>query len=149
MCTIIKLFFLVLLDYFQEGFVPYRDSVLTWLLKDNLGMKGSFIFQKNSILIVKAEMKWTQDWLATDWFYSQNYLVHFRILMVSKCEVFDLLDSRYFYTINLPWVGDFGTGIKILKLFRFVRNFIVFFRDNVELLHANLLSMRKKFFVES
>jgi hypothetical protein len=45
MCTIIKLF-LAILDYFQEGFVPYRDSVLTWLLKDNLGMQASFIFQK-------------------------------------------------------------------------------------------------------
>jgi hypothetical protein len=27
---------------FQESFVPYRDSVLTWLLKDNLGRLSLF-----------------------------------------------------------------------------------------------------------
>jgi hypothetical protein len=36
-----------------------------------------------------------------------------------KCEIFNLMDSRDFYTIKPSWVGDFGTKIKISKLFRF------------------------------
>jgi hypothetical protein len=42
----------------------------------------------------------------------------------SKCEIFDILDSRYFYTIKLPKVGDFGIVIKNMKLFRFVHDLI-------------------------
>jgi hypothetical protein len=32
---------------------------------------------------------------------------------VPKCEIFDLLDSRDFYTIKPPWEGDFG-NVKII-----------------------------------
>jgi hypothetical protein len=45
---------------------------------------------------------------------------------VPKCEIFDLMDSRDFYTIKPPWVGDFGTVIQNLKLFRFGHDFEFF-----------------------
>ncbi len=46
-----------------------------------------------------------------------------------KCEIFNLLDSRDFYTIKPPWVGDFGTVIKNSKLFRYGHDFKVFPRN--------------------
>jgi hypothetical protein len=58
------------------------------------------------------------------------------ILKVPKCEIFDLIDSRDFYTIKPPWVGDFGTVIKNSKLFRFRHDLEVFSRENFELVHA-------------
>jgi hypothetical protein len=30
------------------------------------------------------------------------------LLEVPKCEMFDHMDFRDFYTIKPPWVGDFG-----------------------------------------
>ncbi len=53
-----------------------------------------------------------------------------------KCEIFNLMDSRYFYTIKPPWVGDFRTVIKDSKLFRFRHDFEVFSCENIELVHA-------------
>jgi hypothetical protein len=41
-------------------------------------------------------------------------------LKVPKCEIFDLLYFRDFYTIKPFWVGDFGAEIYI--------NFILYFR---------------------
>jgi hypothetical protein len=46
------------------------------------------------------------------------------------------MDSRDFYTIKPPWVGDFGTVIKYAKLFPFRHDFEVFSRENFELVHA-------------
>jgi hypothetical protein len=43
----------------------------------------------------------------------------FFLLKVPKCEIFDLMDSRDFYTIKPLWVGDFGTVIKKSKFFFF------------------------------
>ncbi len=53
-----------------------------------------------------------------------------------KCEIFSLIDSREFYIIAPPWVGDFGTVIKSLKLFRFCHDVEVFFREDFVLVHA-------------
>ncbi len=50
-----------------------------------------------------------------------------RRLKVPKCEIFNLMDSRDFYTIKSPWVCDFGTVTKNSKLFRFRHDFEVFF----------------------
>jgi hypothetical protein len=41
-------------------------------------------------------------------------------LKVPKCEICDLMDSRDFYTIKPPWVGDFEAIIKIQNCFVFV-----------------------------
>ncbi len=57
-------------------------------------------------------------------------------LKVPKCESFDLMDSRDFYTLKLPWVGGFGTVIKIRNCFVFE----VFSRENFELVHAVFVS---------
>ncbi len=54
---------------------------------------------------------------------------------VPKCEIFNLMDSRYFFTIKPPWVGVFGTVIRNLKLFRFRHDFEVYSR-NFELVHV-------------
>ncbi len=46
------------------------------------------------------------------------------MLKVPKCEIFDLLDSRDFYTMKPPWIGDFGIVIKKKsKLSRFGHDF--------------------------
>jgi hypothetical protein len=56
---------------------------------------------------------------------------------VAKCEIFDLMDSRDLYTIKPPCVGDFGTIIKNVKLFRFGHDFeVVFFREKLDLVQA-------------
>jgi hypothetical protein len=57
-------------------------------------------------------------------------------LKVPKCEILDLMDSRDFYTKKPPWVGDFGTVMKNLKLFRFRHDFEVCTRENFALVHA-------------
>ncbi len=41
----------------------------------------------------------------------------------NKGEIFDLLDSRYFYAIKPPWIGDFGIEIKNAKYFVLTRKF--------------------------
>jgi hypothetical protein len=46
------------------------------------------------------------------------------------------MDSRDFYAKKPPWVGDFGTVIKSLKLFRFNHDFEIFFREKFELVNA-------------
>jgi hypothetical protein len=56
-------------------------------------------------------------------------------LKVPKCEIFDLMDSRDFFTIKPPWVGDFGTVLKNSKLFHFL-HISKFFRENYELVHV-------------
>ncbi len=61
---------------------------------------------------------------------------YLNFLKVPKCEIFDPKDSRDFYTVKPPWVGDFGTVIKNSKFFRFRNDFDVFSRKNFELLHA-------------
>ncbi len=51
-----------------------------------------------------------------------------------KSEIFDLMDSRDFYTIKPLLVVDFGTVIKKSKLFRFGHR--SFSRENFEFVHA-------------
>jgi len=57
-------------------------------------------------------------------------------LKVPKCEIFDLMDSRDFSTIKPQWIGDSRTIIKNSKLFRFLHDFQVCFRENYELVHT-------------
>jgi hypothetical protein len=60
------------------------------------------------------------------------------------------LDSRDFYTIKPPWIGDLRTLIKKKsKSFRFGYEFEVFFRETFEVAHAeyaikNILGARSK-----
>jgi hypothetical protein len=51
-----------------------------------------------------------------------------------------------FFTIKPPWVGDFGTVIKNLKLFCFRNDFKVFTRKIFELVHAE--PAQKKIYFE-
>ncbi len=55
---------------------------------------------------------------------------------MSKCEIFDLMDSRDFYTMKPPWVVDFVTVIKNSKLFRFRHDFKVFSCEKFKLVLA-------------
>ena len=52
-----------------------------------------------------------------------------------------------FFTIEPPWVGDFGTVIKNLKLFCFRNDFKVFTREIFELVHAEP-ALKKIYFEE-
>ncbi len=52
--------------------------------------------------------------------------VYIHTLKVPKCEIFDLMDSRDFYSIKPLWACDFGNVIKNSKLFRFGLDFEVF-----------------------
>jgi hypothetical protein len=57
------------------------------------------------------------------------------------------VDSRDFYTIKPPWVGDFNSVTKNSKLIRFRHDFEVFSRKNFELVNAE--PALKKFFVRA
>jgi hypothetical protein len=46
-------------------------------------------------------------------------LKYIACLKVPKSEIFDLMDSRDFYTIKPPWVCDFGTVNKKFEIISF------------------------------
>jgi hypothetical protein len=41
-----------------------------------------------------------------------------RYVNVPMCELFTILDSRYFYTTKSLWVGDFGAGTKKINIYQ-------------------------------
>jgi hypothetical protein len=47
--------------------------------------------------------------------FFQYLLLHFLLLKVPKCEIFDRSDFHDFYHIKSLWEGDFGVKIKSLK----------------------------------
>ncbi len=46
------------------------------------------------------------------------------------------MNSRDFYIIKPPWVGDFGTVIKKFEIVLFSLSFLSVSRENFELVHA-------------
>jgi hypothetical protein len=45
-------------------------------------------------------------------------------MMLPNCEIFDILDSRYFYTTKSLWVSDSGTEIKNGYFLQFEVHFV-------------------------